>query len=266
MKAHLVALAACLGLASAAAAQTLATRIAGAPDGDARLAFGAKPGVFGNGRSVIQWDCGSGHCRSQWGASYSDSDDNDWRTPCDSGPVRVSMTVRGGRVTSVRVVVGGQWLPRAGVTDMGRIAAPEAAQFLLALARQSGGDVGDRAVFAATLADSATTWPELLRIARDENVAEGTRRTAVFWVSQAAEAAATRGLDSLVGEDSVNREVREQAVFALSQRPREEGVPILIRIARTHRDPEVRRKAIFWLGQSHDPRALALFEDLLTKP
>jgi HEAT repeat protein len=60
--------------------------------------------------------------------------------------------------------------------------------------------------------------------------------------------------------------VREQAVFALSQRPREEGVPSLIRIAKTHSDPEIRRKAIFWLGQSHDPRALALFEDLLTKP
>jgi HEAT repeat protein len=69
-----------------------------------------------------------------------------------------------------------------------------------------------------------------------------------------------------VGEDTVDREVREQAVFALSQRPQEEGVPALIRIAKTHGDPDIRRKAIFWLGQSHDSRALALFEDLLTKP
>jgi len=60
--------------------------------------------------------------------------------------------------------------------------------------------------------------------------------------------------------------VREQAVFALSQRPREEGVPALLRIARTHHDPMLRRRAIFWLGQSNDPRALALFEELLTKP
>jgi hypothetical protein len=28
----------------------------------------------------------------------------------------------------------------------------------------------------------------------------------------------------------------------------------------------LRRKAIFWLGQSDDPRALSLFEELLTKP
>jgi HEAT repeat protein len=52
-------------------------------------------------------------------------------------------------------------------------------------------------------------------------------------------------------------------VFALSQRPQEEGVPVLIRIARTNPHGEIRKSAIFWLGQSEDPRALALFEELL---
>jgi len=55
-------------------------------------------------------------------------------------------------------------------------------------------------------------------------------------------------------------------VFALSQRPRDEGVPALIKIARQNPDPELRRKAIFWLGQSEDPRAISLFEELLTRP
>jgi hypothetical protein len=40
-------------------------------------------------------------------------------------------------------------------------------------------------------------------------------------------------------------------------------VPVLIRIARTNPHPELRRKALFWLGQSEDPRALSLFEELL---
>ena len=43
-------------------------------------------------------------------------------------------------------------------------------------------------------------------------------------------------------------------------------MPALIRIAKRDRDPEIRRKAIFWLGQSESPAALALFEELLTKP
>jgi len=68
-----------------------------------------------------------------------------------------------------------------------------------------------------------------------------------------------------VVDGGIDREIREQAVFALSQRPKDEGVPALIRVARTNKDPEIRKRALFWLGQSGDPRALALFEELLTK-
>jgi len=63
----------------------------------------------------------------------------------------------------------------------------------------------------------------------------------------------------------MDREVRESAIFALSQRPRDEGVPALIRIVRTSRDPKLRKNALFWLGQSNDPRALDLIEELLAK-
>ena len=36
-------------------------------------------------------------------------------------------------------------------------------------------------------------------------------------------------------------------------------------LARSHRNPEVRKQAMFWLGQSHDPRAVKFFEEILTK-
>ncbi len=88
----------------------------------------------------------------------------------------------------------------------------------------------------------------------------------MFWLGQAAGEAATKGLDSLASDDDMNRDVRDAAVFALSQQPHDVGVPALISIARSNKSPEVRKKAIFWLGQSNDPRALALFEELLTKP
>jgi hypothetical protein len=261
----LAAAALSLGAAATAPAQSLAARIAAAPDGDVHFIFSSNPDVSGNGENIIRWHCRGGNCRQQVDRDFPD-DADDWRSDCDTGPVRVTLRVRAGRVTALRAVVGGTWRPRSGVTDLGRVAAPEAARYLLTLARQANGDVAGRAIFAATLADSVTTWPDLLRLARDPDVAGSTRRSAVFWVSQAAEEAATRGLDSLVGDGGLDREVREQAVFALSQRPKEEGVPALIRIATSHRDPEIRRKAIFWLGQSNDPRALTLFEDLLTRP
>jgi len=61
-----------------------------------------------------------------------------------------------------------------------------------------------------------------------------------------------------------DRGVRDAAVFALSQRPKNEGVPALLRLAQNDADPEIRRKAVFWLGQSDDPRALNFFEQVLT--
>jgi len=36
-------------------------------------------------------------------------------------------------------------------------------------------------------------------------------------------------------------------------------------VARTNRNPAVRKQAIFWLGQSKDPRALQFLEEILTK-
>jgi len=38
-----------------------------------------------------------------------------------------------------------------------------------------------------------------------------------------------------------------------------------MRIARENKDKEIRKQAIFWLGQSKDPRALDYFESVLVK-
>jgi HEAT repeat protein len=59
--------------------------------------------------------------------------------------------------------------------------------------------------------------------------------------------------------------VQKQAVFAISQRPRDEAVPLLIRIAKTHPKAAVRKQAIFWLGQTGDERALEFFKEVLLK-
>jgi HEAT repeat protein len=178
--------------------------------------------------------------------------------------VRVSLHMRGGKVAETTTRVAGHWRPgTAGVTDLGLVPAREGAEAMLALARRADEDAGDELITAATLADSAVVWPELLRMARDEGLPTETRKQAVFWLGQAAGEEATRGLDSIAVDDRGDLEVREQAVFALSQRPSDEGVPALIRIARANPHPEIRKKALFWLGQSDDPRALTLFEEIL---
>ena len=38
--------------------------------------------------------------------------------------------------------------------------------------------------------------------------------------------------------------------------PDDQGVDALIKLAKTHPDPRIRKKAVFWLGECDDPRAL----------
>jgi HEAT repeat protein len=62
------------------------------------------------------------------------------------------------------------------------------------------------------------------------------------------------------GDSSLN--LKEKAVFGLSQLPKKEGVPLLINIAKTHKDMNIREKAIFWLGQSKHPDAVKALEEI----
>ena len=250
--APLALLVALAGTTTRAQTQDLAARIAAAPDGTVRLAFTARPDV-----------CGNGHSHTY----YSSSDDVQWADDCQHGPVRVVLEVRDHAPTTVHTYVGGHWrpVPVGGrvVTDLGMVSAPEAAVYLVGLADRLPGSAGGEAIMPATLADSATIWPQLVALARNTGRPTRTREQAVFWLGQAA-SDVSASLDSIVGDERQDDDIREKAIFALSQRPRDEGVPALIRIAKTNPDPALRKKALFWLGQSGDPRAIDLFEQILT--
>jgi hypothetical protein len=258
-----VALAALAGVAAVVPAQSIASRVARVSNGTVRMTFAARPGICGSGNSIIH---SNGRGRTTWGDNWSTSRDVEWESDCSLGPARVVLDRRGGELTDLRFYVGGRWRPAAAdVVDLGTVSAHEAADYLVSIAGSERGSMGEKAIFPATIADSAVIWPALIRIARNSDLPRGTRTQSVFWLGQAAGDVATANLNSIVLDNSVDREVRESAVFALSQRPRDEGVPALISVARTNKDPEIRKRALFWLGQSHDPRALDLFEELLTK-
>jgi len=249
--------------ASIAPAQSIASRVARVSNGTVRMSFAAKPGICGSGNSIRH---SNGRGRTTWGNDWNTSRDVEWESDCSVGPARVVLDRRNGELADLRFYVGGRWRPAGSeVVDLGMVSAREAADYLVSIAQSEKGSMGEKAIFPATMADSANIWPAMLKIARNSDLPRSTRTQSVFWLGQAAGDAATANLNSIVLDNSVDREVRESAVFALSQRPREEGVPALISVARTNKDPEIRKKALFWLGQSHDPRAIDLFEELLTK-
>ena len=225
--------------------QTLDQRITAVGSGKVHVSFAARPGVCGDGDQNINIQ-----------------DNEDWEVECEGQPVRVALEVKNHQVVGLRTFVGGQWRTTAAAKDLGTIRPQEAAAYFLHLAG-SPTDLSGDPVLPATLADSVTIWPSLLQLARSSRLPMERRRSAVFWLGQAAGAAVDGALDSIAGDTGTEREVRKQAVFALSQRTSEQAVPALIRIARTNRDPELRKSALFWLGQSNDPRAVDLFEEIL---
>lgn len=254
---------------AARAQDPIAARVAAAsPDAAVTMRFPSREGVCGDGRGSI----------SLGGATFMRSVDASTRwsasTPCLPGPVHVVLTRRDGQIENVSTTVGdsARRAPSPS-TDLGAVDPTEAARYLLGLAARLEGKVAERAILPAVLADRALVWPSLLAIARDStrDRKRPARSGAAFWLSRFAAAARNGHPGQLVDEtddrpeDEEKGDVRGSAVFALSQLPRHEGIPLLLDVARDHRDPRVRSKAMFWLGQSGDPRALALFEGILAR-
>ena len=242
----LAALTALTALSVPVHAQSLAER-AQVQDGEVRFSYATRPDVCGSGRNI-----------------HVVHSTDDWQADCEHGPARVVLEWRDGALVDVDTYVGGRWrTPGEGVVDLGMVSAPAAADLLLDLAERVSGKAADDLIFPATIADSADVWPRLIAIGRNDRIPQGTRKNAVFWLGQAAGDRAVADLGGFVADENEDREIQEQAVFALSQLRDGGGVPSLLEIARTHQDPKIRKNAMFWLGQSNDPRAIALFEEIL---
>ena len=122
----------------------------------------------------------------------------------------------------------------------------------------------DPALLAISLHDDPSAMPVLIRAAREAG-SPHVRGQALFWLAQSTQRKLALDAAASAIDNDPETEVKKKAVFALSQMRGGEGVPKLIEVAKTNRNPAVRKQAIFWLGQSKDPRALQFFEDILSR-
>ncbi|MDQ2943680.1 MAG: hypothetical protein M3R21_08455, partial [Candidatus Dormibacteraeota bacterium] len=109
---------------------TLAQRVARAPDGVVRVQFAARTETCGDGLSMI------GFRNALFMGSFNSM--GKWNAPnCRPGPVRVTISVSSGRATGVKTAIGGGW-PQTGerVTDLGTVSPSEAATYFFALIPQ----------------------------------------------------------------------------------------------------------------------------------
>lgn len=120
--------------------------------------------------------------------------------------------------------------------------------------------VADEALTAMALHAAPEAVTALLDLAK--HASADVRGNALFWLAQRAADEARAAITRAIEEDP-ETEVKRRAVFALSEMADGKGVPLLIDLARRHKNPAVREQAFFWLGESEDPRALAFFEEVL---
>ena len=232
--------------ASRLVGQSVADRVDAVRDGTVRMSFAARPGVCGDGMGSV-WIRDARH-------------DSDMRRSCVAGPIRVAIGRDNGVTVSVRTRVGGEWSATRSETDLGVVPPDEAARYLLRLARELSGRNTDEAMSGAVFANAADLSPELSRLVRDRDAGIETRKQALFWFGQGD--ASTKDLVRLY--DSLEaRSLREHFTFVVSQRRDSDAIDKLIDIARTDRDAETRKQAMFWLGQTKDPRAIKFFHDVL---
>ena len=147
---------------------------------------------------------------------------------------------------------------------LGQRQTPENAAFLRSLyGRLTGEELKKRVLFSLSQLGGEENGRWLLGIARDTSQRLEMRKQALFWAGQGG--VSIEELTRLYANVS-DREMREQLVFVYSQRDEPAALDKLIEIAKKDPNPELRKRALFWLGQSDQARAVQAIQDIIDQP
>ncbi len=239
---------------SSAAAQTsLGSRIAAVRDGMVRMEYAARPGTCGNGKDIIAFrHAFFSRDMQSWGGRWQNVD-------CKPGGLRVALSVSAGEVQRIRMEVGGNWRPTdERVTDLGQVSSREVSAWIFAnLTKFDGISDKDRVLLPAVLAADAQVIEPLKSIASNESRADHMRRQAVQWLGLVGDASVAGDLLRYAksGDASGRKSLASAAMGALAQLDDDAGVPGLLELSRDA-EQQIHHDAVFWLGQTSDPRAL----------
>jgi TolA-binding protein len=120
----------------------------------------------------------------------------------------------------------------------------------------------DKIIFAISQKQNAESQRWLLQIAGDRNQPVEIRKQSLFWAGQMK--GSPQEFFNLY-ETFSDQEMKEHLIFIYSQNNSRAAVDKLMQIARSEPNPELRKKAVFWLGQSNDPRVPDFLGSLLDR-
>jgi HEAT repeat protein len=105
----------------------------------------------------------------------------------------------------------------------------------------------------------------LAAIAQDKSKSQRVRDNALFWIGESRTPNRVSLLEDVYRNSMDNTKIRIQALFALSETRDAQAVPVLRSIASTDPDIDVRKQAVFWLGEIRTPEARQALESLLQR-
>jgi HEAT repeat protein len=147
---------------------------------------------------------------------------------------------------------------------LGQKGTAENATFLRALyGRLKSAELKKKVLFSLSQMGGEENGRWLLGVARDTAQGIEMRKQALFWAGQGGVSIAE--LTQLYGKVT-DREMREQLIFVYSQRDEPAALDKLIEIAKRDPNPDLRKRALFWLGQSEDSRAVQALQDIIEQP
>jgi HEAT repeat protein len=129
--------------------------------------------------------------------------------------------------------------------------------------RLTNEDLKEKILFSLSQQRGAGNEQWLMNIAVNPKEDIELRKKALFWAGQSG--VAISEIAQLYDRMS-DAEMKDAIIFSLSQRPNDRAATDkMFDIAKNDNDPELRKKAIFWLGQSRDPRVQQFLMDLINK-
>jgi HEAT repeat protein len=161
----------------------------------------------------------------------------------------------------------------------GRRAGDEAEYFKSLFSRTASPELREALVQGIANQRTADRTAWLLSVARDQKQELEVRKKALYYAGQAppsrqfgltttaqvAVGVELKDLLPLYDEFKGQQDMQDQMLYVYQQRREAEATDKLLQIAKAEKNPELRKKAIFWLGTRKDPRVKQFLLDLISQ-
>jgi hypothetical protein len=236
------------------AGQEIEDELARIDEGWATLVVEVREGVEVCDRG-IRWYGEDGERRGHW---HGDGVGED---RCDAGPLQLDFQVLEGRVEKIEA---GRVSQRAGARKLTSQSPVEVSDYLVGMAYHGASDdAAEEGLFLSRLPRGADPTQGILRVAQDRDLSSEVRKSGLFWAGQLATEVVVAPLRAVAVEEEEDQELRDAAVFALSQHQGDAATPALMELALEAPHPGTRRSAMFWLAQRDDPEVADFLADVI---